>query len=133
MKKIILASLVAAFVAAPAFAENTINAESISVEGNVITVGQVTAAANGFLVIHAVVNGEVVAPESIAHVAVVAGENTDLVVELADAPAAGTEFVAMLHEDTGVVGTYEFTTGVTDVDVPVVVDGAPVVVKFAAK
>lgn len=133
MKKIVLAGLVAAVVSAPAFAENLLSADAVTVSGNVITVASVTAAANGFVVVHAVENGQVVAPASVANAPVVAGENMDIVIELPEAPAAGTEFVLMLHEDTGEAGVFEFGEGKTDVDAPVVVDGAPVTAKITVQ
>jgi putative membrane protein len=99
-------------------------------EGNAVVVGQVTMPENGFVVIHSVKDGKPMAPQSIGHTAVKAGENTDVRVELEYTPQPGEDFIAMLHRDTGQMGTYEFGPGSTDVDPPVMKDGKPVVDPF---
>jgi hypothetical protein len=105
-------------------------ADDHKAEGNTVVVGQVTMPEDGFVVIHSVQDGKPMAPQSIGHTAVKAGKNSDVRVELEYAPKAGEDFVAMLHRDTGQMGTYEFGPGSTDVDVPVMRDGKPVVDPF---
>ncbi len=74
----------------------------------ILTVSSVDAALDGFLVIHDDAAG---APGAeIGFAAVSAGANADVTVEL-DRPVADGEMLhAMLHEDTGVMGTYEMGT-----------------------
>jgi hypothetical protein len=95
--------------------------------GASVTVASVTMPTTGFVTIHGTdANGAMIVPDSIGHVAVPAGTSENVVVPL-DAPAtAGSVVHVMLHEDTGQPGIYEFKTGSTEVDLPVVVDGAPV-------
>lgn len=86
--------------------------------GATVTVAQVTAAAQGWLVIHANVDGK--PGPVLGQVSVPAGTTDNVVVTL-DTPLSGTEPVwAMLHVDGGVVGTYEFPGA----DSPVMVNDA---------
>ena len=105
-------------------------AEDQKAEGNTVVVGQVMMPEDGFVVIHSVKDGKPMAPQSIGHTAVKAGENTNVRVELEYTPQPSENFIAMLHRDTGQMGTYEFGPGSTDVDVPVMNDGKPVVDPF---
>lgn len=90
---------------------------------NTVTVDQVVSNGPGWIVIHADDNGS---PGTVlGHAAVSDGENTNVVAELAT--EGRTEMLwAMLHEDTGTVGTYEFPGG----DPPVTVDGNIVMQSF---
>jgi len=69
-------------------------------------------------------------PASMGHAMVMAGENTDVMVTIPQALPAGTELVAMLHAETNGNGVYEFGEGMTDVDGPIMVNGAPVTATF---
>jgi len=75
---------------------------------NTVTITEITADADGWMVIHAQADGK---PGPILGTApVTAGENIDVVVEID--PAAATETVyAMLHLDAGVAGEFEFPGG----------------------
>lgn len=110
--------------------EAVVHADNQPAESNAVTVSHVVMPSDGFVVIHAVTDGQVMAPQSIGHTMVKAGESTDVSVELEYAPPAGESYVAMLHEDTGEKGAYEFGPDNTEVDKPVVKDGKPVTVKF---
>lgn len=127
----VAAVVFAAGLAGSALAENMIETGDVKVEGNTLTFSKVMSDVDGFLVIHAVEDGQVVAPASVAHTPISAGENEMVSVELPETPAPGTEFVAMLHTDTGEIGTYEFGPGMTDEDKPVMQDGQAVVSRFA--
>lgn len=59
-------------------------------------------------------------------IAVKAGESKNVVVPLTKEVKNGEVLIAMLHEDTGVIGEYEFSSETPDVDKPVVVDGETV-------
>lgn len=93
-----------------------------------ITVGTVSLPTDGFVVVHAAnEDGTPTVPDSIGHVAAPAGKSENVVVPLEFPVAAGDTVYVMLHEDSGELGVYEFKTGSTDVDLPVTVDGAPVI------
>lgn len=87
-------------------------------DGTTVTVAQVTAAEQGWLVIHANADGK--PGPVLGQVSIPAGTTDNVVVTL-DTPLSGTEPVwAMLHVDGGVVGTYEFPGA----DSPVMVNDA---------
>ncbi len=74
-------------------------------EGHTVTIAMITSAEPGWLVIHAQADG---GPGPVIGFApVMAGENSDVVVEID--PAATTDTLyAMLHIDAGTAGEYEF-------------------------
>jgi hypothetical protein len=74
--------------------------------GNVLVVAHVTAAAGGWIVIHADNNGQPGAV--VGYAAVNAGENDNVQVTITDPTALTPTLWAMLHVDAGTVGTYEF-------------------------
>jgi plastocyanin len=88
-----------------------------------VTVAAVVSNGPGWIVIHADQDG---APGPVlGHAAVADGENTDVVVALAEQGRTATMY-AMLHTDAGQVGTYEFPGD----DGPVRVDGQVVTPAF---
>lgn len=94
--------------------------------GDEVVIDDVYSAGSGFLVIHIDNNGT---PGPVAGYApVYAGDNRNVRVSI-DTSMATPMLFAMLHEDTGVVGTYEFGT-VQGVDLPVSVDGHMVTPPF---
>ena len=95
-----------------------------------VTFPRINTRQDGYIVLHAVADGEPVVPESLAHAMVMAGENTDVTVMVPGALAAGTELVAMLHVESNGNGVYDFGPDMTDVDTPVMVNGAPVTAMF---
>lgn len=88
-----------------------------------VTVDKVVSEGPGWIVIHAQADGK--PGPVLGHTAVVDGENTNVVVELAAEGRTDTLY-AMLHTDAGTVGTYEFPGD----DGPVSVDGAVVTPAF---
>lgn len=89
-------------------------------DDDTVTIASVTAAQDGWLVVHADDDG---APgPDIGQAPVMAGENTDVVVEIDRAMATDT-LHAMLHVDAGEIGVYEFPGA----DGPVVDDEGNVV------
>jgi plastocyanin len=99
----------------------TVNDQEI--EDGMVTVQQVVSDGPGWIVIHADENG---APGLvIGHAAVSHGENADVTVDV-DTGEATVTLYAMLHTDTGEVGTYKFP----DADPPVKLDGNVVVKPF---
>ncbi|MCP1167548.1 DUF7282 domain-containing protein [Limimaricola litoreus] len=95
-----------------------------------VTFPRIAARQDGYIVLHAVEDGVPVVPESLAHAMVMAGENADVTVTIPAALAAGTELVAMLHVESNGNGTYDFGPGMTDVDTPVMANGAAVTAMF---
>ena len=71
---------------------------------------------DGYVVIHQVVDGEPMLPQSIGHAAVPAGDSTNVMVPV-EGLAAG-DYIAMIHYETNGNGTYDFGEGMTDVDTP---------------
>ena len=69
---------------------------------------------------------------SIGRARVSIGINTNIRVALQKQVPAGTKLWAVLHEDTGSLGKYEYTTGSGGgvVDVPILVAGKPVAIAF---
>ena len=94
--------------------EKMVVANAVTVEDqelssdNTVTIGEIIADVDGWMVIHAQADGK---PGPILGVAPVkAGENTAVIVKID--PAAATEIVyAMLHVDAGVAGEFEFPGG----------------------
>ena len=114
-----------AAAAMPAMPALVIDADpaSLQIVDGVLTVPSITSAGDGWLVVHAD-NGGKPGPV-LGYAAVSAGENSDVAIEV-DAAAATETVHLMLHEDGGVVGTYEFPGA----DAPVMVDGAPAMMAF---
>jgi hypothetical protein len=103
-------------------------ADQVVVNG-MVNVPKVVADAPSFIVIHKD-NGEGSFGPVIGVRQLSIGENTNVMVAI-DAAAATSTLYAMLHNDTGKVGVYEFGT-VEGADGPVIVDGAPLSPAFNA-
>jgi hypothetical protein len=98
------------------------------IAGSTVRIDEVVSAAEGFIVIH-IDNGG--SPGPVAGFAAVApGVNSNVWVSI-DTSMATPVMFAMLHEDTGVVGTYEFGT-VEGADGPVRVNDQVVTPPFNA-
>ena len=96
--------------------------------GGAVTVASIAMPSNGWLVIHAVRDGKMDTSGSIGHVYVPAGPSENITVPLSESVGSGGQVVAMLHLDTGVAKVYEFANGGNEPhDLPVIVDGKPVV------
>ncbi len=131
MKHRLLSTLLilASGVAGSAFAAQSNIETSPQSPGDSVTVASVTAATDGFVVIHAGnADGKPVVPASIGHAAITAGTQKNVSVPLDRATTSGEKLYIMLHKDTGTQGEYEFGPGSVDVDTPMVSDGKPVVV-----
>jgi hypothetical protein len=95
--------------------------------GNIITIAEVTAAQNGFMVIHIDNGGSPGAVIGFSPVS--AGVNRGVQVAIETASATPVLY-AMLHDDTGMPGVYEFGS-VQGADLPVRVGGALVSPAFS--
>lgn len=93
------------------------------VEDGVVVITGVNMFADGWIVIHNVVDGE--PGMVVGHAPVKKGGDTHIAVNI-DTEQATPELIAMAHVDAGTIGTYEFP----GTDVPLKVDGNIVMEKF---
>jgi hypothetical protein len=96
------AALFGCAFAFPAFAQDAaIAVQDQRVEsGNIVKVQEVTAPADGFLVIHASPSNEAATPDKpIGYAVVNSGSNSNVSVKLEQDVPAGEKLVAVLHED----------------------------------
>ncbi|WP_157471090.1 DUF7282 domain-containing protein [Gracilimonas tropica] len=99
--------------------------------GNQVTISSVDSPEDGWVVIHrsnAEGNGPQV-PEIIGKAMVESGTNTDVTIQLEEGVANDETLWAMLHEDTGTIGEYEFD-GENGLDLPVTFDDNIVMASF---
>jgi LPXTG-motif cell wall-anchored protein len=117
----------AAPAAAPAMAEpsGTVDAADQAIVDSSITVANVTAGQDGWIVAHLDEGGK--PGKVIGNTAVKKGENKDVKIQLSEAVAAGGKLWPMLHIDAGAIGTYEFPGP----DTPVIVGGNIVMKQIA--
>lgn len=113
-----VAAATAAFSSA-AYADHlNIDVEGAVIEGDAIVFPSILIDQDGYVVIHAVENGEPVIPASIGHTAISAGTTENVSVTVEGGAMEGTDYVAMIHYETNDNGTYDFGEGMTDVDTP---------------
>jgi hypothetical protein len=98
--------------------------------GNTVTIAEVEIPHDGFLVIHASKNGKPVAPQHVGYARVKAGLDHSIKVQLDQTPKPGATYIAMLHNDTGQKGKFEFGPSHTNVDKPLMFNGKPVTKAF---
>lgn len=114
-------------VAAAAQAQETsIVVSDARFEGSTVFIPSATVSQPAFAVVHADDPAQTV----LGYAVLDPGINEEIAVTLARAPQPGEEFIVMLHQDTGTVGTFEFAEGV-ELDRPLVVAGAPVAARLA--
>jgi hypothetical protein len=101
----------------------SITVEDQDVENGNVTIQQVVAEEQGWIVIHAEEDGE--PGPVIGYTQVAAGENSNVVVEIDQEQATETLY-AMLHIDAGQIGEFEFPGP----DAPVMENGEPVTEPF---
>lgn len=107
----------------PTGVEPSVTVHDQDVIAGTVTAAEVISDRAGWIVIHADESG---APGPvIGHTAVEAGSNEDVAIEI-DAGSATERLYAMLHEDAGTSGEYEFPGP----DVPIQVEGKIVVESF---
>ncbi len=132
-----LAILAAAGIVAagPALADHlNIDFENVWVHGAAVVVPSVLIDEPGFIVIHEVVDGQVVVPASIGHTYLQAGTTENVEITADYGLVEGEDYVLMLHYDTDGDGVYSFGEGMTDVDTPALNgEGAPYVQTFIAR
>ena len=92
--------------------------------GETVTIADASLPADGFLVIHPSDASGNLVEKDIGHVALKPGDHKAVKVQLMGTHKAGEKLWAMLHEDTGVKGKYEFgEAGKSNVDMPMKDDG----------
>ncbi|MDR9419789.1 hypothetical protein [Gracilimonas sp.] len=99
--------------------------------GNQVTISEVESPESGWIVIHrsnASSSGPQV-PEIIGKAMVEPGSNSDLIIQLEEGVANDETLWAMLHEDTGNIGEYEFD-GESGLDQPIVFENEIVMSSF---
>lgn len=116
--KIALATTIAAIPAVAHADHLNIDVEGATIEGNSVVFPAVKIDKDGYVVIHAVENGEPIIPASVGHTAVPAGDSENVSVEIEGGAMEGTDYVAMIHYETNDNDTYDFAEGMTDVDTP---------------
>tara|TARA_R100000306_G_C4331928_1_gene120678 strand:+ start:213 stop:632 length:420 start_codon:yes stop_codon:yes gene_type:complete len=129
MKKVSITVAAVTLTAGAAFAAAHVTDALKTTEqklSHAVVVESVTAAADGWVVIHAIKDGKPVVPASIGHTYVKAGMTENVYVPLTG-EYDGDKVIAMLHVDDGEPGVYEFGPGSVANDKPVVVDGGPLV------
>lgn len=121
-----------ALAAGPALADHlNIETEGVWNLGAAVIVPSVTIDQPGFIVIHEVVDGNVVVPASIGHTYLQAGTTMNVDITTDYGLVEGEDFILMLHYDTNGDGVYSFGEGMTDVDTPALnAEGAPYVQPF---
>ena len=79
---------------------------------------------DGWIVVHAIRNGQPDYASSIGHLYIPAGTSKELSVPLAQPANAGDEVIVMLHEDTGSARVFEYASAQgSPEDGPVLVNG----------
>ncbi|MDQ2996215.1 MAG: LPXTG cell wall anchor domain-containing protein, partial [Chloroflexota bacterium] len=114
--------------AAPAVADapsGTVDAADQALANGGITVANVTAGQDGWIVAHLDEGGK--PGKVIGHTAVKKGDNKNVAIALSEDVPAGGKLWSMLHIDAGTIGTYEFPGA----DAPVVVGGNVVMKQIA--
>ena len=132
LRTLAAASVATLMAAAPVWAqEASISVDDQKVKGKQVTVEKVVIPVDGWVVIHpSDAKGHFI-EKDIGHAPVKAGSNSNISVTLTEDVKDGASF-AMLHEDTGAKGTYEFGK-VAKADGPVMKDGKLVIEDFEAK
>lgn len=90
--------------------------------GNQVTIPSAMIRESGWVVIHRNADGGPQVPDIIGKAMLDAGSNSDVTIQLEESVADGETLWAMLHQDTGTKGEYEFT-GSDSPDQPVTAGG----------
>jgi hypothetical protein len=98
--------------------------------GNMVVIPEAKVMKGAWVVIHrSTADGGPVVPDIIGKAALNSGTNTNVAIQLEEAVSDGEQLYAMLHEDTGVEGEYEFTGGDSP-DQPILVNDEIVMKPF---
>ena len=110
-----------AFAAAHEMAPSVTAADQ-SVENGIVSADSVTAAANGWMVVHRT-DASMKPGPVVGHAPLRMGENTDVAAILTEAVAPGDMLMLMVHSEDGGMqtGIFEYTLGATE-DGPIRID-----------
>jgi hypothetical protein len=101
--------------------------------GEVVMVAQAKVESDAWIVIHPAATGGGPDPTTVIGKAFLRhGETENVPVGLETAVASGTTLYAMLHDDTGQIGSFEFG-GSGGLDQPLMQNGSPVVISFVVQ
>lgn len=95
-------------------------------KGKTVTIDEVAIPHNGFVVIHATKDGKPVMAKYVGDTRLKAGFHQSVNVKLDQKPKPGTAYVAMLYNDSGQTGKFEFGPGKANVDKPLMLNGKEV-------
>jgi hypothetical protein len=98
--------------------------------GKTVTIDEVEIPHDGFLVIHASKDGKPVMTQYVGDTRVKAGFHQNVNIKLDQKPKPGTTYIAMLYNDSGHKGKFEFGPGNTNVDKPLMLNGKEVTKAF---
>jgi hypothetical protein len=99
-------------------------------KGKTVTIDEVAIPHNGFVVIHATKDGKPMITKYVGDTGVKAGFHQNVNVKLDQKPKPGTTYVAMLYNDSGRTGKFEFGPGKAKVDKPLMLNGKEVSKSF---
>ena len=99
-------------------------------DGRTVNIAEVEIPHDGFVVIHATQNGEPVMTQYVGDTRVKAGFHQNVNVKLNYNPKPGTTYVAMLYNDSGRTGKFEFGPGNANADKPLMLNGKDVSKSF---
>lgn len=114
--------------------QDRIEEAGIEVANQPVTDGQITIdraimPQAGFVALHEVKDNQL-SPDAVGWAALKAGETDGVTVKVDGSVKPDTVLVAMLHQDNGKAGSFEFGTKDMNVDGPELIDGQPVAVPF---
>jgi hypothetical protein len=99
-------------------------------KGKTVTIDEVEIPHNGFVVVHATQNGKPIMTQYVGDSRVKAGFHQNVNVKLDQKPKPGTTYVAMLCNDSGRTGKFEFGPGNAIADKPLMLNGKKVSTSF---
>ena len=125
-------TLLAGFAFAAAHGGLGVTAGDQDVSGGTVSAEKITAAANGWLVVHRTDDSGKPGPV-VGHAPIKQGENADVTAILTEPVASGEKLMLMIHaEDGGMkTGIFEYTLGAKE-DGPIKIDGKLVMTIIAA-
>lgn len=136
--KIAIFAALAAVLATPLLAADHVMSPAVeamdqSVTGGTVTAAKITAAENGWLVVHRT-DAEMKPGPVVGYAPLKAGENLDVAAILTEAVAPGDMLMLMVHSEAGGMrtGIFEYTLGARE-DGPIRVDDALVMTVITAE
>ena len=113
----------------PQITEAALEVENQQAKDGMVTIDMAWMPEAGFVALHPVVDGQL-SPDAVGHAVLAKGDNEAVSIKLDNDITEATHVVAMLHRDTGTLGTYEFGKDKMDVDAPEAVGGRLIAAMF---